>query len=1185
MSLHVLIVDDSLTVRMDLQEAFESIGVAATTCETLKAARETLARQKFSLVVLDVVLPDGDGVDLLREIKNTADASFTPVIMLSTEAEVRDRVRGLRTGADEYVGKPYDPANVLARARQLMNAEERNIDPSRTRLLLIDDSLTFRNEFKATLENAGYEVVTAENGEEGLRAAVAARPDAVIVNGLLPGSLSGVNVIRRLKDDITLRGTPCLLLTATESVEDELRTFEAGADAYVRKGSDTDLILARIVALLRSLRPQAAEPAVTGLLGPNKILTVDDSPTYLHALGEELRKEGYDVIAARSGKDALQLLEVQQVDCILLDLLMPGLSGQETCQIIKKTRAWQSIPLLILTAVEETKAMVEGINAGADDYIAKSSDFEVLRARVRAQLRRKQLEDEYRSVREKLLQKEVEAARAKANTEIAEARASYEPLLRNQEWLNTTARIAHLGAWEWNLADNTQTWSDELYRIFGLTRSSQQPTWESSLEMIHPADHERVAKTIRDAVDAQSQFQLDFRVVQPDGEIRDVSCCGEVLRDEANRPVRAIGSMLDVTERKQAEKKVRQQAALLDLAHDAILVRALDGKILFWNRGARDLYGWSAEEAVGKISQELLQTGFPDSLQAMQAEMQRTREWEGELTHRCRDNRRIVVASRWSLLRDDENNPNAIMEINRDITDRKRAEEALDQARRRFESVLDCLPVMVCLLTPECQISFANQAFKRQFGESQGRTCYEYCFGKSQRCEFCESFKVLETGRPHDWEVTSPAGRRIHAFDFPFTDSDGAPLVLEMDVDITEQRQAEEKLRESSRYVRSLIEASLDPLVTINRDGSITDVNEATEKATGASRDQLIGSDFSDYFTKPHAARQAYEEVFSRGFVRDYPLAIRHKNGSIVDVLYNASLYKNAEGEVQGAFAAARDVTLLQRAEKEVRQLNEELEDRVRQRTAELEAANKELEAFSYSVSHDLRAPLRAIDGFSQALVEDYKAQLPPEAQKQLETVRNSAARMGSLIDDLLGFSRLGRQGLSKKWLAPVDLVRQVLDDVQADLKGREVELVIGKLPACEADLQLMRQVYVNLISNALKYTRRCKSARIEIGATRLADLKEDDEKGATPLALLDPSLPIYFVRDNGVGFDMRYADKLFGVFQRLHTRQQFEGTGVGLAIVQRIIHRHGGQVWAFAEVDKGATFYFTIPGATFQAS
>lgn len=336
MSLHVLIVDDSLTVRMDLQEAFESIGVAATTCETLKAARETLARQKFSLVVLDVVLPDGDGVDLLREIKNTADASFTPVILLSTEAEVRDRVRGLRTGADEYVGKPYDPANVLARARQLMNAEERNIDPSRTRLLLIDDSLTFRNEFKATLENAGYEVVTAENGEEGLRAAVAARPDAVIVNGLLPGSLSGVNVIRRLKDDITLRGTPCLLLTATESVEDELRTFEAGADAYVRKGSDTDLILARIVALLRSLRPQAAEPAVTGLLGPNKILTVDDSPTYLHALGEELRKEGYDVIAARSGKDALQLLEVQQVDCILLDLLMPACPARRLARSSRK---------------------------------------------------------------------------------------------------------------------------------------------------------------------------------------------------------------------------------------------------------------------------------------------------------------------------------------------------------------------------------------------------------------------------------------------------------------------------------------------------------------------------------------------------------------------------------------------------------------------------------------------------------------------------------------------------------------------------------------------------------------------------------------------------------------------------------------------------------------------------------
>ncbi len=249
----VLIVDDSLTVRMDLQEAFESIGFSTSTSDTLAAARKALAEQRFSLVILDVLLPDGDGVELLREIKNAAPTAAVPVVLLSTEGEVHDRVRGLKTGADEYVGKPYDRANLLACARHLVRIEKRPV-ASGLRLLLIDDSVTFRNEFKAVLENAGYEVITAENGEEGLRTVVAVRPDAVIVNSVLPG-IDGAAVIRRLKDDISLRNTPCLLLTATESAGDELRTLEAGADAYARKSMDAQLILARIVALLRSLAP------------------------------------------------------------------------------------------------------------------------------------------------------------------------------------------------------------------------------------------------------------------------------------------------------------------------------------------------------------------------------------------------------------------------------------------------------------------------------------------------------------------------------------------------------------------------------------------------------------------------------------------------------------------------------------------------------------------------------------------------------------------------------------------------------------------------------------------------------------------------------------------------------------------------------------------------------------------
>ncbi|MCL4505199.1 MAG: ATP-binding protein [Chloroflexi bacterium] len=257
-------------------------------------------------------------------------------------------------------------------------------------------------------------------------------------------------------------------------------------------------------------------------------------------------------------------------------------------------------------------------------------------------------------------------------------------------------------------------------------------------------------------------------------------------------------------------------------------------------------------------------------------------------------------------------------------------------------------------------------------------------------------------------------------------------------------------------------------------------------------------------------------------------------------------------------------------ANKELEAANKELESA----NKELAAANKELEAFSYSVSHDLRAPLRAIDGFSRILMEDYATQLDPEALRYFNLVRDNSRQMGNLVDDLLSFSRLSRQALRKQSVKTTALVRQSLDELRAETNGRRVEFTVGDpspfgsaqdgsgqaLPECQADPNLLKQVWINLLSNALKYTRKREVARIEIGWK-----KENDEQ-------------VFFVKDNGVGFDMKYVHKLFGIFQRLHRSEDYEGTGVGLAIVQRIVHRHGGRVWAESQVDDGATFYFSLP-------
>ncbi|HEY2461648.1 MAG TPA: response regulator [Candidatus Acidoferrum sp.] len=580
-------------------------------------------------------------------------------MLLSSEADVKDRVRGINRGADEYVGKPYDQSYVVARARELLRKGKPAGDPASLKtVLVIDDSPTFREELKSVLESSGFEVVTAGTGEEGLRVAVDVRPAVVVVDGVLPG-IDGPTVIRRIRADAFLRSTPCILLTASEGRDSELSALDAGADAYVRKEDDTQVILARVTAVLRSAGASSAMASTSSLLGPKRILTVDDSLTYLHEVAGQLREEGYDVIPARSGEEALELLTVQSVDCILLDLVMPGLSGHETCRRIKGSTAWRDIPLIMHTALQEQDAMIEGINAGADDYIAKSSDLEVLCARVRAQLRRKQFEDENRHIREQLLKKELEVVAANSARELAETRASF---------------------------------------------------------------------------------------------------------------------------------------------------------------------------------------------------------------------------------------------------------------------------------------------------------------------------------------------------------------------------------------------------------------------------------------------------------------------------------------------------------------------------VEELQRKNSELEAFSYSVSHDLRAPLRSINGFGRLLLEDHAVRLDAQGKDYLHRVCDSAKRMGQLIDDLLSLSRVGRAELRRDRIDLSAITRDIAEELQARDSDRKVAFSIADHLAAEADSGLMRAVLENLLGNSWKFTAKIAGARIEVGTC------------------LQKGCAAFFVRDNGAGFDMGYAENLFRPFQRLHSEADFPGTGIGLATVHRIIDRHGGRIWAESEVGRGAAFYFTIPSVKPEA-
>jgi PAS domain S-box-containing protein len=378
---------------------------------------------------------------------------------------------------------------------------------------------------------------------------------------------------------------------------------------------------------------------------------------------------------------------------------------------------------------------------------------------------------------------------------------------------------------------------------------------------------------------------------------------------------------------------------------------------------------------------------------------------------------------------------------------------------------------------------------------------------------------------------------------------------------VEDQKRTEAALRENEIRYRTLVE-NAPVAVFVNRADRIVLANEACLRLFGATApEQLLGkSPFELFHPDFHPViRERIHQL--RDLDQVVPMIeqkIIRLDGTPVDVEVTAAPFQD-QG-VNAIHVVLRDITERKHAEDEIRRLNAELEQRVADRTAQLEAANQELEAFSYSVSHDLRAPLRGIDGWAQALLADFGDKLGEPGRQLLHRQRAASQRMGTLIDDLLQLSRLTRQPLTRQTVGPAALVSRVWEELRPAQPPQRAELVVGTLPDCQADPSLLTQVFVNLLGNALKFSGGHAHPRIEVGSQS----GPDDEC-------------VFFVKDNGAGFDMRYANKLFGAFQRLHSAHEFPGTGIGLAITQRVIRRHGGRIWAESAVGQGATFFFTL--------
>lgn len=717
-------------------------------------------------------------------------------------------------------------------------------------------------------------------------------------------------------------------------------------------------------------------------------------------------------------------------------------------------------------------------------------------------------------------------------------------------------------------------------------RTLEQETGTRWTAGIHPDDRDRFVGPHAMPLDRQELLETEFRLRRFDGVYRWILDRAIPRFEDDGAFLGHAGSCVDITDLKQAQDALRDNEqrlkGIITSAIDAIITIDEQQRITDFNHAAEAMFVCSADVALGQSIERFL----PQSFQALQARelkafaksaapAERHKGMHGTVYGRRVDGEEFPVEASFSQLSTGAGKFYTI--ILRDVTERLWQEQALRLSEARYRDLIQALPAAVYTCDERGRITLYNQAAVALWGREPEMDRDLWCGswkiyrpdGQPLSLDECPMAVTLREGRPirgQEIVVERPDGTRRHVLPHPEPIRDNAGKVIgavNMLVDITDSKRAGHALGQLAAIVTS----SDDAIISKDLHSNVTSWNGGAERLFGYTAGEMIGE--SIYRLIP-PERHDEEAAILIQIAREEPVnhyeTIRiRKDGVMLDVSLTVSPILDGHGIVIGASSIARDITEKKRAEETLQERDLALtvsnEALVKQKAA-LAEANKELESFSYSVSHDLRAPLRTIDAFIRILEEDHSSQLDAEAQRCLRIVRQAAGRAGELIDDLLEFSRLGRLGMDFRSVAMADLARDAATEQHVLHQGRTIELMIGDLPPCHGDWRLLKLVWTNLLSNAFKYTNTRDSAQVTVGWL------PDDQQ---------PDAMVYYVKDNGVGFDMKYVHKLFGVFQRLHLKEDFDGTGVGLAIVHRIIHRHGGRVWAEGKVDGGATFYFSL--------
>jgi len=642
-----------------------------------------------------------------------------------------------------------------------------------------------------------------------------------------------------------------------------------------------------------------------------------------------------------------------------------------------------------------------------------------------------------------------------------------------------------------------------------------------------------------------------------------------VSRAEAARL--SIEVQKHLSERNAAHIKVRQSQEqlieLVDSASDAIISIDEDDAVTLFNPAAQKMFGLSELMALGTPVRHFIPISqidlAPTSNSSDNAKAQLISTIDGR-------GRKIQIEASVSKTI----SSGAKTFILRDVTERRKADQVAKESEERLHTVIESLTEGLVIADLDGQLLHWNQSALRMHGfenleevllkvadfqklfelsTPDGRVLdlAEWPLPRIMAGETLNDYEVCVRSKDHHWERVFSYGGTI------VKEPNGKPLAFVTVTDITERNRYEESLREQARML------DLAPVMICDLDGRILFWNEGARQMFRWSADEALDklSDTLLHTQFPRPVEEIKACVLSRGHWEGELVHFR-KDGRRLVVASQWVLHCDQSGKPKAVLEINNDITERKLAEEEIKRLNEELERRVNERTAQLQAANNELEAFSYSVSHDLRAPLRHINGFSQALLEDYEDKLDGIGKGYLNEVREASQEMAHLIDDVLQLARVTRSEMHREPVNLSELAKGVLAELQKIDRERAVDINIQSDLAVQCDRRLMRIVLANLLGNAWKFTAQRPRAEVTFGHA-----KENGEK-------------IYFVRDNGAGFDMAFASKLFRAFQRLHNRTEFEGTGIGLATVQRIINRHGGRVWAESKPNEGATFYFALPNS-----